>query len=301
MASEPTWFKNRMRRLVILLALVTITASLAWSIPPKDIKYGGISLQIDDALATQIKAETIPASLEGKPCDLWPEHVAVTLVGYPAPKMHREDFPHLRVFSVKRFREAVDAGYRAMAKGGAFPAPESWTNAFDEEVRVLNALLKAEPKHSAVQSFLKRTRHRTDFNTGMPFLPMWEAHQAFISNVKYVNFRNGKGVFFLTQWDNETSRIANDGLEYAFQGITIDGKYYVYAEFSVSTPTLPNGDEPEVAAWNEKNYLLPRQSKSYQDYVRRVVARLEALRGDQFQPKLELFERLISSLEVQIK
>ena len=132
----------------------------------------------------------------------------------------------------------------------------------------------------------------------MPFLPMWEAQQAFVSHVKYVNFRNGKGVFFLTQWNTETSQIANDGLEYAFQGITDDGKYYVYAEFSVAAPTLPKGDEPEVMAWNQKEYLLPRQSKKYQTYVRGVVTQLQALRDDQFQPKLELLERLISSLEV---
>jgi hypothetical protein len=128
---------------------------------------------------------------------------------------------------------------------------------------------------------------------------MWEAQQAFVSNVKYVNFRNGKGVFFLTQWDTETSQITNDGLEYAFQGITDDGKYYVYAEFSVSAPTLLNGNEPAVIAWNEKEYLLLRQSKEYQAYVRRVAAQLEALRGDEFKPKLGSFERLISSLAVQ--
>jgi hypothetical protein len=133
----------------------------------------------------------------------------------------------------------------------------------------------------------------------MPFLPMWEAQQAFVSHVKYVNFRNGKGVFFLTQWNIETSQIANDGLEYAFQGITDDGRYYVYAEFSVSAPNLPNGNEPAVIAWNEKEYLLPRQSRKYQQYVRGVVAQLQALRDDQFQPKLQSLERLISSLDVQ--
>ena len=302
----------RMKTPIFVVVIGTLAASLAgYAHHPnqsetnnrvfsaKAVKYGGVSFQVDESLATEVRAETVRASLEGKPSDLWPEHVAFTLVGAPLPRRVPSDFPQLRVFSVQRFRDAVDSGYRDMAKGGGFPAAESWTNDFDEEVRVLHALLTARPGQSTVQSFLKRTRHKTDFNKGMPFLPMWEAHQAFMSHVKYVNFRNGSGVFFLTQWDIETSQIANDGLEYAFQGITRDGRYYVYAEFSVSAPTLPNGDEPAVIAWNEKNYLLPRQSKKYQDYIRRVVARLYALRGDEFQPKLESFERLISSLNVQ--
>ena len=296
--------------LIIIAAMGTLAASLAGYIHPKhsetnnkfsEVKYGGVSLHVDEPLVTEIKAETIPASLSGKPSDLWPEHVAFTLVGYPPHPGLPSGFPQLRVFSIQQFRDAIETGFRDYAKSTVFKPRESWTNDFDEEVRVLKALLTAKPKQPAVQSFLKRIRHKTDYNKGMPFLPMWEAHQAFVSNVKYVNFRNGKGVFFLTQWDSETSRIANDGLVYAFQGITSNGRYYVYAEFSVSAPTLPNGHEPDVIAWNEKNYLLPRQSSDYQEYSRRVVAQLEALRGDEFQPKLELLERLISSIEVQTK
>jgi len=282
-----------------LLILVAAAVSLAGYIHPKDVKYGGVSLHVDEALAAEIKAETVPASLSGKPSDLWPEHVAFTLVGYPRPRALPDGSPQLRVFSVPQFRVAVETGYQEMAKDVVGPAGESWTRDFDEEVRVLQALLKAKPAQSRVRSFLKRIRHKKDFNQDMPFLPMWEAQQAFISKVKYVNFRNGQGVLFLTQWDTETSQVANNGLEYAFQGITNDGKYYVYAEFSVSARILPNGDEPAVIAWNEENYLLPRQSRKYQDYIRPIVVQLEALRADEFRPKLESLEQLISSLEVQ--
>jgi hypothetical protein len=301
-----------MRGLLIFIAVVvSLAASPSGYIPPNrseennrfpsltEVKYGGISFQFDKALVNEIKAKTVAASLFGKPCDLWPEHVAFSLVGYPRPRAVPPDFPQLRVFSVQRFRDAVESGYRDYAQDTAYKAEESWTKDFDEEVRVLNALLKTKPTQATVQNFLKRIRHKEDFNQGMPFLPMWEAQQAFISHVKYVNFRNGRGVFFLTQWDTETSQITNDGLEYAFQGITDNGKHYVYAEFSVSTPRLPKGDEPAVIAWNETEYLLPRQSQKYQAYVRRVVAQLQSIRGDEFQPKLELLERLISSLEVQ--
>jgi hypothetical protein len=69
----------------------------------------------------------------------------------------------------------------------------------------------------------------------------------------------------------------------------------------VKAPFLTRGDEPEVIAWAEKNYLLPRSSKQYQDYLRPVVARLEILPDKDFQPQLDLLEQLIASLEVQTK
>ena len=74
-----------------------------------------------------------------------------------------------------------------------------------------------------------------------------------------------------------------------------------YAEFSVAAPFLPKGDEPEVVAWNEKNYLLSHKSKEYQNYLRPLLTKLETLPANKFQPKLELLEQLIGSLEVQTK
>jgi hypothetical protein len=108
-------------------------------------------------------------------------------------------------------------------------------------------------------------------------------------------------VFFLTQWDTETIQVSNDGLEYAYQGITNDGRYWIYAAFSVAAPFLPKGDEPEIIAWDEKNYLLSHRSKKYQDYLRPVLGKLEALPTNKFQPNLELLEQLMESLEVRIK
>ena len=137
--------------------------------------------------------------------------------------------------------------------------PRAWTIYFDEEVRVLKALLAAQPARE-VRRFVAKARGEEGCSAAMPFLPMWEACQAFVARVSYASFKNGKGVFFLTQWDRETTQINNQWLEYAFQGITDDGRYWVYAEFPVSASFLPRGDEPEVMAWNEKNYLLSHQS-----------------------------------------
>ena len=295
-----------MRTFLLLSTLALVTTVVAQTPsrtvktgPTGSVSYGGVSFNFDKSLAEEVEADTIPASLDGKPSDIWPAHPRFTLVDYPRPRtLHPRD-PHIRVFSVKEFREAVDIASKKDARSVIYPP--NWTIYFDEEVRVLKALLASRPQGANVGRFLAKVRGKTSCSVAMPFLPMWEACQAFVAHVNYVNFEHGKGVFFLTQWDTETTQIANDGLEYAFQGITDDGKYYVYAEFAVAAPGLPRGDEPEVMKWNMKNYLLSHQSKQYLAYQRPVVAKLEALPGDRFQPKLRLLEQLIESIRAEIK
>jgi hypothetical protein len=265
------------------------------------VNYKGVSFTFDPSIAPEVKAETIPAMVDGKPCDIVPEHPAFTLVGSPLPKGFPDSDPQIRVFPIAKFREAVAAASKEDAKHVVYPPnPIHWTIYFDEEVRTLEALIKEKPTKANVRAVIAKARRGGDCSQ-MPFLPMWEACQAFVAHLTYVDFKNGKGVFFLTQWDRETTQVTNEGLEYAFQGITNDGKYYVYAEFSVRAPFLPKGDEPDVVAWAEKNYLLSHKSKEYQNYLRPVLAKLEALSTDKFQPNLDLLEQLIQSLEVQTK
>lgn len=265
-----------------------------------NVSYQDVRFTFDPSLAPEIKSETVSTSVEGKPCDLWPEHSAFTLVGYSQRTGLPENFPHVRVFPIAKFREAFSIASKENAKHVVYPPnPEDWTTYFDTEVRVLKALLGAKPTQPEVSRFLAKERGEAGCKGAMPFLPMWEACQAFVTRVRYTDFNGGRGVFFLTQWDRETSQISNESLDYAYQGITNDGKYWVYAEFPVTAPFLPKGDEPEVVAWNQKNYLLSHNSKEYQAYLRPVLAKLQALPADQFQPNLELLEQLIRSLEIQ--
>ena len=271
------------------------------------MSYKGISFNYDLSLAAEIKPEILPEVTDGKPCDVVPEHIAFVLVGLRRPRSMPDDDPHIRVFSLPKFRAAVAVASDLNRKSVVHPkSSPDWTTYFDEEVRVLQALLKIEPKSDQLRTFLAKTRspEARDYNDypQMPFLPMWEASQKFFARPQYVRFKNGRGVFFLTDWDvAETNEVTNDGLEYAYQGITDDGKYGVYAEFSEKVPFLPGEDDPEVTAWREKNWRLAHNSKQYRAYLRPIVAKLEALPADQFQPNLELFEKLIKSLEVRLE
>lgn len=262
------------------------------------VSYQGIHFTFDPSLTSEVKSETISAYVDGKPSDIVPEHPAFTLVGYPSIKKHRDDSPHLRVFRISAFRDAFRLSSSIDARRAS--APTDWTPYFEEEIRTLNTLFDRKPESRNLIQVVSKARSDQN-NTQMPFLPMCEAQQAFIGHLKYVRFKNGRGVLFLTQWNTETEQVTNEGLEYAFQGITDDGQYHIYAEFSVASPTLPTGLEPEVQAWNEKNYLLSHKSKEYQRYLRPVLKKLEALPANQFQPNLELLEKLVESLQIEIE
>ena len=271
--------------------------------PNNTISYKGVSFTFDPSLAPDVKSETLPAVTDGKPCDIVPEHFAFTLIGYPRPSSMAEKDPQIRVFSIAKFRNAMHLASQEMAKN-TIPPTGDWGPGVDEEVRVLRALLEKQPKFEELREFLSKTRspeaRQLNNFPQMPFLPMWEASQAFFARPKYLRFMNGQGVFFLTQWNvSDTYQITNDGLEYAFQGITDDGQYLIYAEFSVKAPFLPSDDDPEVVAWNEKHYMLPQNSKTYQDYLKPIVAKLQGRGSDQFRPNLTLLEQLITSMEVK--
>src|SRR5262245_41377425 len=269
----------------------------------QNVNYEGISLAVDRSLAQGVTPQTIPAATEGKPSDIWPEHIGFSLVGLGRPRSLPETDPHIRVFSIAKFRDALGTATKEYEKSLAQPAKtENWATYLDTEVNLLKSLLKTKPTAANLRSFLAKKRGQNGCGGTMPFLPLWEACQAFVARPLYVKFKNGEGVLFLTQQDvSETSQVTNQGLEYAFQGITNDGQSYVYAEFAVTAPFLPKGDEPAVQAWNQKNYLLSHKSAQYQRYVRPIVAKLETLPATQFKPNLKLLEELMGSLEVHSK
>jgi hypothetical protein len=316
----------RIRRLSIAATLLVITgvvaiSAISWSAvdrtsfgdpaqstvrnlelgSSKHISSHGISFDLDLTLAKDVTVKTIPASISGKPCDIWPEHPSFLLVGFPKRGQKHNVQSEIKVFSIADFRSAFESNIDDPGKADVSPGTAVWTRYFDEEVRVLKLLVAEKPTSNSVRAFLEKIRSEKGSCTEMPFLPMWEACQAFAAKVTYLDFENGKGVFFLTQWDLETEQITNENLEYAFQGITNDGKYYINGEFKVSAPGLKRGDEPEVLSWNESNYILDHDSSKYRAYSQPIIANLEALPNDKFQPNLELLDRLMGSLKVNVK
>ncbi len=126
----------------------------------------------------------------------------------------------------------------------------------------------------------------------MPFLPMSNSTQMMHANVQYLDFKNGTGLRYLTEFTQGIMPINNSELIYTYQGLSGDGKYYVAAVLPVNHPSLPadgtvTGNEP-VEFTND-----------FSAYVSNVVNSLNTHAADTFTPDLSQLDAMLSSLEIK--
>ena len=63
----------------------------------------------------------------------------------------------------------------------------------------------------------------------VPVFPPYNAEQVLQPQIKYLKFKDGEGVRFVTFYAQNIAPVTNDGLFYTFQGLSTDGKKYVTA------------------------------------------------------------------------
>jgi hypothetical protein len=125
----------------------------------------------------------------------------------------------------------------------------------------------------------------------LPFLPMFNAAQVMHSQVEFLDFKNGSGVRFLTQFDQGPLPINNMELIYTFQGLTSDNKYYVAAVFPINHADLP--DTNQVIAQDESDLA------EFPSYMKDTVAWLDQQPVSSFTPDLSTLDMLIQTIEVK--
>jgi len=232
------------------------------------VTYGNITLEYDAALSKEYLAETVPAlPLENKtdkPDGVAPQHIVITLRDSYAGRLHRDT-----------------SSLYALPRIFIMPASDPTDPRFDEEFPTVR---------QAAEDLGKLLGHRAGSVTeSIPFLPWADERQLFIGRKKLLRFRNGSGVVFLTQYDQEESPINNRFLVYTFQGLTDDNAWYVSAVFPVRAPGLPDsGEIGDAAAFRA----------GYADYLRKTTEALNRLPAKKFTPDLALLEEMIRSLKV---
>lgn len=236
--------------------------------------YKGVSFdynaQIFGEAVPEEVAEQILENETDKPDNVHPRHVRFTF-----KKQNRKTDHTIAVFPIEDYRRI-------------------WRNAGKHDAA------RFEEKLSAVGKAVRDKNYRE--NGEIPYLPFADASQMFVARAKNLRFRNGDGVFFLTQFIYDSGNLVNsDELILIYQGISKNGKYYVLAEFPVAVSFLPNRDANEF-----EGYKAPRtveeaknSEKSYEQYVAKITARLETLPPDEFQPGLRSFEQIISTLKIE--
>jgi hypothetical protein len=126
----------------------------------------------------------------------------------------------------------------------------------------------------------------------LPFLPLFNAAQVMHAQMKYLDFKNGKGVRFLTQFDQAPLPINNHELFYTFQGLSNDGKYYVAAILPVNLASLPADERV-----NEKD--MDAYMKNFMANLNATVASLNQQTDSAFSPDLGKLDAMMQSIEIK--
>lgn len=269
---------RRTRATTVTLLVILALACAALAAPAKKTAaHGGVSLSYDDALAGEVRAETVPAAplenADEKPDGVYPEHVAFMLVGVKGAPADSFGEPVVRVAPVADYLKAfsVSPAYVKDAR------------------RTLDELRRLIRRRSVM------------LKGNVPTLPFPDATEVFHAHVRHLRFRGGSGIAFLTQSQQDDELLNNQHVTYEFRGLTDDGRYYVSATFPAGAPVLAATRD----AGTHDGYTLPREIGGarargrYAAYVERVRLKLERLRPAQFQPDLRLYDELLSSIEIK--
>jgi hypothetical protein len=195
---------------------------------------------------------TVSSGTPGPWIDVMPDYTQVDLQGYPVGKASSS--PQIFVYPVKDLK--VNA---AAAKA----------------VQDLQALLQSQQPGKV-----------------MPYLPVQREVQMLHPQVKFMDFKNGKGVRYLTEWSSGLVPVNNRNLLYTFQGLTADGRYYVAAQLPANLASLP-ADEMSL------DNLPPEFSSDYTKYLSDTAARIDQQAAEAFTPDLGKLDAMIQSIEVK--
>lgn len=216
----------------------------------------GVRFTLDPALAQDINSEILPA-VTGNNLPEWewmPEVIQIFFSGYAVPG---ETFHQPKILVIPT------AEYASLSPAAA---------GIIDDLRTLLQEKPAAPQDS------------------LPFLPIWNAAQVLQANVQYLDFQNGSGVRFLTQYGQDISPINNYSLFYTFQGLTSDERFYITAILPTTNPALP---DPETIQLDQAFI------DNYTTYIQEMEHGLSMLPPDSFSPNLELLDRLIESISIE--
>ena len=132
-----------------------------------------------------------------------------------------------------------------------------------------------------------------DQGQAIPFLPLYNAAQVFHTQVKFIDFQNGKGVRFLTMYAQGPMPVVNAGIFYTFQGLTNDGQYYVAAVLPVNHPSLKANANEAFDTEGDDFMTDPI------NYIAGMAEMLDRQASSTFTPDLTALDAMIESLLVR--
>ena len=239
-------------------------------------KFNGISFSYNSQIFSQIIAEeTIEVPLQNetdKPDSVMPKHVLFTI-----------KFPRILPFAEREGTIEIIPieDYRRM-----YAVSDEDTKLFDKQLQIVRKEVRSKslPKKDNI-----------------PILPFWDGQDIFTAKVKRISFQEGQGIFWLRQWSQDFGNLFNnEKLTFMYQGISDDDKYYILAEFPLIVSFLPENEKEFKDYKPSQNYIeFEKHQKEYENYVAKIIKRLNTLPQNEFEPNLDEFEKVISSFKIE--
>jgi len=231
--------------------------------PPGFMSNMGVSFVFPPGLGDGTENEIIPRAND---YDQWPKHVKLTLVDYPASDTTAGIDPQILVFPANEFAQMGNC-------------PET-------EIKGLKEVLATQ--HAELSEPLPCT----SVPDSLPFLPEPHAAQVFHAQEKFLAFKNGNGIRYITQLSQAHYPIIGEDSFYTFQGLTSDGKYYVSVILPIQLATLEG--TPRSA-----DTIQIMNDQQYSEYRNAMLEKFNQANAP-FNPDLESLDVLVQSLLVDI-
>ena len=133
----------------------------------------------------------------------------------------------------------------------------------------------------------------------LPFLPFVNAGEAFHAQMHFVNFKNGSGLVYLTQFDQAPIPINNHEIFYTYQGLSQDGKYFISATFPVNAAFLPTDGAQNTATPADGIPVDWNNFENFPNYMTAVTQKISTTDPNAFMPSLPMLDALIRSIEIK--
>jgi len=231
---------------------------------PRSIN-GSVRIEVRDA---------VPLEPDHKPGGEGPRHNYLAIEGDYADQVGDFAFsPGIAVYDVDDFRNVLITQPTTL-------------DGFNKRLEVLKSLLN-EKRNPSAQGEIEIVRYM-------------EPEQVLRAHTRIVTFKGGHALAYLTQFQPDAGYITNRGLTYVVQGLTTDGKYYLFGMFPVRVGFLP--EDSDITDFEE--YRIPEytpteaEAQEYSRYLRRIETRLENTPSGKFLPDLRELDTFISSIDI---
>ena len=221
--------------------------------PVPDILFEGVSFSYDHTLAETVSPENDPGMVD-EANEFWniPPHLKFTFSNWILAEAFHD--AAIRVYPAENFR-AVNSS-------------------ISDHLDNLQMVIDTQPGD------------HDDIRVG----DLFNAAQFIRSQVDYLDFQNGRGVRFLSQYGQAAWPIGWPHLFYTFQGLTDDGAFYISIILPVHHPSLPY---PDDVVMDDAFYDY------FVNYRTEIQTQLNGEDPASFEPTLLILDALVETLLVE--